>query len=368
MRRFLLLSLLFAAGAVGAVPPPMTPPTHPPAPLLSADNAAAAEGNYQRYCALCHGDQRQGHANDDAPSLRSQSLLESTPPRIMIEAIAYGRPGTPMAGFLDEIGGPMTYADIVYLNMWLKQQAGVTPVPLQGEVSGDAANGAEVYAANCAGCHGANGEGGTGTALANPTMLALTSDGFLRHAIVNGRQDTPMPAFGATLGEGQINDVVAFLRSRASAWIRPAKVTLPPALDSLVINAGARPPTFELRDGLYVSAAQLRRELDAKKAMVLLDTRVPSVWQIAHIEGAAPLPFYSGAEVLATLPRDGTWIVAYCECPRAAAESVVRRLRAEGFLNTAVLYEGFQGWIALGHPVVSGEAPPGSDPAHDHAH
>ena len=39
--------------------------------------AKKAADNYQRYCALCHGKDREGHVNDHAPSLRSRSLLES---------------------------------------------------------------------------------------------------------------------------------------------------------------------------------------------------------------------------------------------------------------------------------------------------
>ncbi|MEM7284070.1 MAG: rhodanese-like domain-containing protein, partial [Pseudomonadota bacterium] len=54
------------------------------------------------------------------------------------------------------------------------------------------------------------------------------------------------------------------------------------------------------------------------------------------------------------LPNDDTWIVAYCECPRAAAESAVRRLRQLGYKNTAVLYEGYAGWSALGYPIAAG--------------
>ena len=82
------------------------------------------------------------------------------------------------------------------------------------------------------------------------------------------------------------------------------------------------------------------------------------MWQMAHIEGAVPVPYYaSREEAIASLPRDGTWIVAYCECPRAAADSVVKWLREEGkFENTAVLYEGIQGWVSLGYPVVAGDA------------
>ena len=68
-----------------------------------ADRAAA---NFQQYCALCHGADRQGHVNDHAPSLRSKSLLSAGYyERVM--AVAYGRLGTPMAGFLDEVGGPV---------------------------------------------------------------------------------------------------------------------------------------------------------------------------------------------------------------------------------------------------------------------
>ena len=81
-------------------------------------------------------------------------------------------------------------------------------------------------------------------------------------------------------------------------------------------------------------------------------------YHMAHIEGAVPAPYYANREeVVASLPRDGTWIVAYCECPRAAADSVVKWLREEGkFTNTAVLYEGIQGWVSLGYPVVAGDA------------
>jgi len=95
----------------------------------------------------------------------------------------------------------------------------------------------------------------------------------------------------------------------------------------------------------------------------VLDTRVTSMWQIAHIEGAVPIPYYHDgiAGLTADLPADGTWIVSYCECPRSAAESVTRKLRAAGFPKTAVLYEGIQGWIALGYPVSVGQLDTGAN-------
>lgn len=326
---------------------------------LAPEAMQAAEADYQRYCALCHRADRAGHANDDAPSLKSKSLLESGYPTVLREAIAYGRPGTPMGGYLDEVGGPLDRDTVRRLVDWLVQVEDVTPLAMTPEpVAGDIALGGETYAKECAGCHGADGEGGVGTALANAAMLALTPDSFLRHAIVHGRDGTPMPAFGEVLDAAQVDGVTAFLRSRGSDW-KVADVVLakPPAIGAWILNPDAPPPQFDLADGLHVSAAQLDRELRAGKRMVLLDTRVTSMWQRGHLAGAAPLPYYSSpSEVIAGLPRDGTWIVAYCECPRAAAESVVERLRGHGFANTAVLYEGIQGWVALGYPVVGGRA------------
>lgn len=355
----LVAATLLAAPASAAPPVPMPP-----------DEAAAAESDYQRYCALCHGRDREGHANDAAPSLRSKSLLESGWPGPLHHAIAYGRPGTPMGGYVDEVGGPMTSTEIMRMTRWLVETAGVAPITLPAPGAGDAARGEAVYRSECASCHGRKGEGGEGTALGNAAMLALNSDAFLRHAIVEGRQDTPMPAFAGRLTDTQIDDVVAYVRSRAGGWETPAPVATPPSLDAMVLHPGAPAPGFVLRDGLYVAADELRRELDAGRSMVLLDTRVPSVWRHGHIAGALPIPYYSGAEVLAKLPRDGTWIVAYCECPRAAAEHVVSRLRAEGILTSAVLYEGFQGWLAKGHPIVTGATPDGDGAAarHGHAH
>ena len=331
---------------------------------LTPEAAQNAAHNYQRYCALCHGGNREGHVNDHAPSLRSKSLLESEFP-VLGEAISYGRQGTPMGGYLDEVGGPLARQDIRDLIRWLRETAGVEPLASDYEKghdrqAGDAADGARIYREHCATCHGDRGEGGTGTALGNAAMLALTPDHFLRHAIVEGRQDTPMPAFAATLSAAEIDNVTAFLRSRSTGWSAEGRtLRRPPPLDRYVINPEGETPRFgELKDGRYVSAAVLDRELRAQRRMVLLDTRVTSMWQMAHIEGAVPVPYYANREeAVAGLPRDGTWIVAYCECPRAAADSVVKWLREEGgFANTAVLYEGIQGWVSLGYPVVAGDA------------
>ena len=103
------------------------------APPLTAEEAAAAAADYQQYCALCHGDDRQGYANDYAPSLRSKSLIRSGFPELILFTIAYGRRGTPMGGYFDEIGGPMDNPEIYRLTRWLKEQVGVESIDLPAD-------------------------------------------------------------------------------------------------------------------------------------------------------------------------------------------------------------------------------------------
>ena len=348
--RSLLISLMIAGLAMAA--------NAEEVPKLTAEQAAAAAADYAQYCALCHGADREGHANDNAPSLRSKSLMEAGfYQRVM--ATSYGRPGTPMAGFHEEIGGPLTSQQISRLDVWLQEQAGVERIRLPiATVHGDVEMGAELYGTYCAECHGAKGEGGKGTALGNPAMLSMSTDPFIRHAIVNGRQGTEMKAFGEELSEEQINALTAFIRSRATGWeIQKPVFRSPPPVEEYVLNPDGEAPEWTLKDDLYVLSADLHEAMQQKRRMVILDTRNMSLWQMSHIEGSVPLPYYyeDVQSLTKDLPRDGTWIVTYCECPRAAAEYVNRKLVAAGFENTAVLWEGAFGWVGLGYPVARGE-------------
>jgi len=346
---FAFCGLLFTAiGARAFEAPPLTP-----------EEAAAAAADYQKYCALCHGAERQGGANDHAPSLRSRTLLHTGFPEFILFTIAYGRRGTPMGAYFEEVGGPMNNEEIYRLTRWLKEQVEVESVDLPTEpVRGDVQRGQQIYVEKCAACHGLEGEGITAPAIGNPALLALASDAFLRYTIEHGRDGTEMVAWGAVLDASDLDAVTAFLRSRETHWEHTTPVLRsPPTPDQYVLNPEASGPDFELREGIYVSAADLDRALREKRRLVVLDTRVTSMWQIAHIEGSVPIPYYHDgiSGLVEELPTDGTWIVSYCECPRAAAESVTKKLRAAGFPNTAVLYEGIQGWISLGYPVSVGQ-------------
>ena len=331
--------------------------TLPPPRKLTPAQAQVAERNYQKYCALCHGADRQGYANDHAPSLRSKSLFESGVPHAILRPMSYGRQGTAMGGYLDEVGGPMTLDETWDLTYWLFEKADVQRLRLStNPVEGNIRRGEEVYQQHCTDCHGKSGEGVNAPALGNQSALAHNTDEFIRHAIRHGRQDTPMPAFKDLLSGTDIDNVTAFLRSKASGWQQDKPILRAlPTPENYVLNPDGDDPNFDLKDGMYVSAKALFDALESNKRIMLLDTRVTSVWQTAHIEGSVPFPYYADLdETVAGIPKD-VQIVGYCSCPRAAADHTINKLRARGYTRTAVLYEGIFGWINLGYPVTRGD-------------
>lgn len=332
------------------------PNTHHAAGSNKHDGAAL----YARYCALCHGVDREGYAADEAPSLRSPELMGAVPGSYFWAAISYGRPGTPMAAFDESQGGPLSHETQHALVDWLFEQANVDHEPIKDDpVRGNTAKGSEIYATHCASCHGSYGEGGTGTALANPVFLATASDAFIRHSIVHGRTGTPMPAFKEQLTESETNDVVAFLRSRAVGWeATEPRLAPPPNPAHAVLNPDKPVAKLDEREQRFVSADSVAAAVQRGERMVLLDARPVSDWQRSHIPGALPMPFYDGVDSLVPhLPNDGTPIIAYCACPHAASGRVVDKLIKAGFTSARILDEGVLVWAGRGYPLAVGDAP-----------
>ena len=345
------LCMVLLAVVVGSAHAAWEPP-----PLSDAD-MQRAESMYQQYCALCHGEDRSGYKADHAPSLRSKSLLSTGLPGFVYQTIGWGRANTAMEGYHEEMGGPLTNADLLLLTTWLAQVEPVELIDLPDDViEGDAELGGKIYAAQCAECHGETGQGVTAPSLGDQALLAHASDHFLRYAIVNGRDGTPMKSFADTLSDDEINSVVAYLRSQASGWSpNPPALVEPPAPEQYVLNPDGEAPEFTLREGRYVPAAQVVQAMKEKRRMILLDTRPASAWQRSHIPGAVPMPYYRDkSRAGENLPTDGTWIVAYCACPHAASDFVVNNLIEEGFTNLAVIDEGILRWTAMGLPVTAG--------------
>ena len=314
---------------------------------------------YTKYCALCHGDNREGYAADHAPSLRSRSLLATSKyTNFLRYTIQYGRANTAMGGYLDTQGGPLGYIEIELLLQWLYEISGVEePITLSRDpVSGDIELGSALYSEHCTVCHGENGEGISAPALGNPMLLATATDHFLRYAIAEGRDGTPMLAFKDSLSEESIDHLTAFLRSRASGWAVPEPDTISvPSPEDYVLNPGREAPTFDLREGKYVSSVQVNKALQDSLRMIILDARSEVAWRQMHIPGAIPVPYYEDPEnFIDNIPNDGTQIVIYCACPHAASNRVRNTLKRHGFEHTAIIDEGILVWAQMGFPVRNG--------------
>ncbi len=188
--------------------------------VASATDSVDGEKLYQEHCAACHS--LGGEGGIGLP-LSMPSVMSSIDDDYIRKTIRLGRPGRIMPAFKD-FSDAEVEAIVAYVRRW-----GESRLPAHAEpVSGDAEVGAKVFAQHCSQCHGEELQGGKGTgvtfsrhrdfqvmppALNNPGFLAAASDTMLEYIITHGREGSPMPAFGKTLSEEQVHDVIAFLRS-----------------------------------------------------------------------------------------------------------------------------------------------------------
>ena len=325
----------------------------PPKP---PSQTATGEALYQKYCKLCHAADGTGYAADNAPSLVSQNFLRSATDAFIAQGIRMGRPGTAMAAYGMLRGGPLDDAQIAAIVAFLRSK-GPSAMPVSDTPPvGNGVRGAALFAQHCLECHGDDTKRGTAPSLHNPEFLANARPGFLRFAIEHGRPPTPMPPFTGKLSNDEIGDVVSFLHGLAPRGPASPPVLNPTVPDDLpvVINPKGSHPNFTLRHDRFVSAAEVKRALDEKRRIVILDARPASDWIQFRIPGAISFPHHQ-SENLDRIPNDGTWVVAYCACPHHASGEVVDALRKRNYPKTAVLDEGILVWRNLGYPI-AGEA------------
>jgi mono/diheme cytochrome c family protein/rhodanese-related sulfurtransferase len=365
----LIAAIVLAACNKGdATPPP--PKKQPPAPPAAAAPVPAADAGavlYSRLCAQCHGSDAKGYKSDHAPSLVNPTFLASATDDFIEKSIALGRPGTAMAGYLKAVGGPLSDFDIAQITAWLRSH-GKPADPLPPVDRGDPLKGKELYAQNCQKCHGDATTRGEFVHLANPRFLDAASDAFIAYAIVHGRPGTPMEAFGMKLSDASLANVVAYVRSFGSP---PSTDTLPPPTgkEPLFVNPHGKPPSgFKLtadpgQRPRYVSVDQVKKALDDKRKMVIIDARPPSDWMRVHITGAVSIPYFE-MKRLDEIPKDA-WVIAYCACPHHLSGIVADELQKRGYPHALVLDEGILEWHRRGYPVVAapGVTPPPKEPA-----
>jgi len=99
---------------------------------------------------------------------------------------------------------------------------GFALVVSQSWAAGDAAKGEKVFKANCIVCHGDKGDGkGAAAAALTPKPRNFTDanemkgidDARIHKSVMEGRPGTAMVSFAKTLSAGDIEDVIAYIKT-----------------------------------------------------------------------------------------------------------------------------------------------------------
>lgn len=199
---------------------------------------------YDAYCGGCHGDRGQGIPGiypplnvEDLWSGREEIAFYGTLEDYITLNIAAGHPSQRMPSWSQEFGGPLRDDQIVNLTDFVMNWQGSQPPgvrqpgvevrpteapaveatpegPAEPAGAGDPANGELIFTTNCASCHGTGAQGGA----LGPTLIsadvAAKDDEHFRETIANGRAGTAMPAWSSMLNAQEIEDVIAWLRSK----------------------------------------------------------------------------------------------------------------------------------------------------------
>ena len=179
-----------------------------------ADERARGASIYREHCIFCHGAHGEGYISDNAVALGGQDFLTTVSDEFLARSIANGRPGTWMEAFSKARGGPLGGGEIKAIVAFIRGWQREASVDFDSaSVAGDAGKGRGLYATQCAECHGRVGQGVTAVSLNNPEYLAAVSNAQIRWAISRGRRGTPMPAYSEKLSSGDIDNLVALIRS-----------------------------------------------------------------------------------------------------------------------------------------------------------
>jgi sulfur-carrier protein adenylyltransferase/sulfurtransferase len=99
-----------------------------------------------------------------------------------------------------------------------------------------------------------------------------------------------------------------------------------------------------------ISALEMKRKLDAREPVIVLDVREPHEYEIARIDTARLIPLGELPERLDELDREAN-IVVHCHSGVRSAHAV-QLLRAAGFANAINLAGGIDAWSVEVDPSV----------------
>jgi len=173
--------------------------------------AAEGAGLYENSCASCHG---PGGVGAIAPAIAAKEFLESVDDIQITQLIALGVPGTEMIAYSNDLGGPLTSQEVTAITTYLRsleEDAFSKPnwrTPLEDENL----TSNELFVLACSRCHGVDAEGTEDIApdISQDSLTMMEADDWIIGRITDGYK--LMPRFSRILTDGQIAEIVTFMR------------------------------------------------------------------------------------------------------------------------------------------------------------
>jgi mono/diheme cytochrome c family protein len=194
---------------------------------LGQEEAVDGMSLYKLYCIACHTTGKQSIYDEifmrTIPAVMNPAFLKAADNKFIKKAIGEGRTDTQMTAWKAE-GAGLTDKEIDEIIKYVtrdRPEERSEPFVFS-EFKGDTRKGEELYKVRCKLCHGDKGKGGMdllGINLKNPVVQKEADPEFLAITVRDGRETTPMVAFGKKglgLGDQDIADVVAYVRTLAA--------------------------------------------------------------------------------------------------------------------------------------------------------
>jgi 3-mercaptopyruvate sulfurtransferase SseA len=101
-----------------------------------------------------------------------------------------------------------------------------------------------------------------------------------------------------------------------------------------------------------IKLEELKKLIDKKADIVIVDTQDEKIYQVSHIKGAVNFPWAPTIKNPINLPRNTTLII-YCGCidQEASLDVATQLIRDYGYKDIKILEGGFQQWLKLGYPI-----------------
>ena len=99
-----------------------------------------------------------------------------------------------------------------------------------------------------------------------------------------------------------------------------------------------------------VDTTEVKKAIDTKENVILLDVRTPSEYAEGHIKGSMLMPLQTLQQNVTQLTDKSKKIYVYCRSGSRSAQAVTL-LQQLGFTNVENMKGGILAWSAKGYPV-----------------